>query len=205
MRQLLHTVHFLKIRLMAKRPIPEINAGSMADIAFLLLIFFLVTTTMSTNTGMQRKLPPPPEKVDNTKIDVKERNVMVVMINMDNNIAIKGMPINLSDICERTKTFFKNPNNDENLPEKKMKDIPFFGNYPVSKGVVSLQTDRATNYEKYLQVNNELVRAVNELREEKAMEKFGMKFDELPKEKQEAVSEVYPLNISEAEPKRITK
>ena len=176
----------------------------MADIAFLLLIFFLVTTTMSTNTGMQRKLPPPPDKDQKNKdIDVKERNVMVVLINMNNDIAIKGKPIRLKDICEKTKKFFKNPNNDENLPEKKMKDIPFFGNYPVSKGVVSLQTDRNTNYEKYLQVNNELVRAVNELRDEKAMEKFGMKFDDLDKDKQKAVAEVYPLNISEAEPRRI--
>ncbi len=192
---------------MARRPLQEINAGSMADIAFLLLIFFLVTTTMSTNTGMQRKLPPPPEKEKkDDKIDVKERNVMVVLINKDNNIAIKGKPIQLKDICERTKLFFSNPNNDENLPEKKIKDIPYFGKYPVSKGVVSLQTDRNTNYEKYLQVNNELVRAVNELRDEKAMEKFGMSFDELgkvDKDKQKAVGQVYPLNISEAEPRRI--
>ncbi len=189
---------------MARRPLQEINAGSMADIAFLLLIFFLVTTTMSTNTGMQRKLPPPPDpkqKIDETK--VKERNVMVVLINKDNNIAIKGKPIQLKDICEKTKLFFSNPNNDTNLPEKKIKDIPFFGKYPVSKGVVSLQTDRNTNYEKYLQVNNELVRAVNELRDEKAKEKFGMKFDDLDKDKQKAVAKVYPLNISEAEPRRI--
>ncbi len=189
---------------MARRPLQEINAGSMADIAFLLLIFFLVTTTMSTNTGMQRKLPPPPDpNQKNDEKNVKERNVMVVLINKDNNIAIKGRPIQLKDICEKTKKFFLNPNNDENLPEKKIKDIPYFGKYPVSKGVVSLQTDRATNYEKYLQVNNELVRAVNELRDEKAKQKFGMPFDELDQDKQKAIKEVFPLNISEAEPRRI--
>ncbi len=190
---------------MARRPLQEINAGSMADIAFLLLIFFLVTTTMSTNTGMQRKLPPPPDpKVKNDETKVKERNVMVVLINKDNNIAIKGKPIQLKDICEKTKLFFTNPNNDENLPVMKIKDIPFFGKYPVSKGIVSLQTDRNTNYEKYLKVNNELVRAINELRDEKSMQKFGMKFDDLDKEKQKAVKEIYPLNISEAEPRRIS-
>ena len=193
---------------MAKRPLPEINAGSMADIAFLLLIFFLVTTTMSTNTGMQRKLPPPPDPKQKDKdVDVHERNVMVVLINKDNNIAIKGKQIQLKDICEKTKTFFKNPNNDEDLPEKEIKDIPFFGKYPVSKGVVSLQTDRATNYEKYLKVNNELVRAINELRDEKSKQKFGMSFDELgkvDKDKQKAVAKVYPLNISEAEPRRMS-
>lgn len=189
---------------MARRPLQEINAGSMADIAFLLLIFFLVTTTMSTNTGMQRKLPPPPDKTEKPDIDVNERNVMVVLINKDNNIAIKGLPIQLKDICKRTKLFFTNPNNDEDLPEKEPKDIPFFGMYPVSKGVVSLQTDRNTNYEKYLKVNNELVRAINELRDEKSMQKFGMKFDDLGEKKQEAIGNIYPLNISEAEPRRIS-
>ncbi|NOZ35200.1 MAG: biopolymer transporter ExbD [Chlorobi bacterium] len=193
---------------MARRPLQEINAGSMADIAFLLLIFFLVTTTMSTNTGMQRKLPPPPDpKIKNDEAKVKERNVMVVLINKDNNIAIKGKPIQLKDICAKTKLFFTNPNNDKNLPEKKIKDIPFFGKYPVSKGIISLQTDRATNYGKYLKVNNELVRAIDELRDTKAMQKFGMKFDELGKvnkDEQKAVSQIYPLNISEAEPRRIT-
>ncbi len=191
---------------MARNEVQEINAGSMADIAFLLLIFFLVTTTMSTNTGMQRKLPPPPdnEKVD-VDVDVKERNVMVVMINMDNNIAIKGKPILLKNICENTKKFFLNSNNSEDLPEKKEEDVPFFGKVKVSQGVVSLQTDRNTNYEKYLQVQNELVRAVNELREELSMRKFGIPFEELSEEKQKAVGKVFPLNISEAEPRQMIK
>ena len=190
---------------MARRPLQEINAGSMADIAFLLLIFFLVTTTMSTNTGMQRKLPPMPD--DDKKeeiIEKKERNVMVVLVNRDNNIAIKGRPILLKDVYEKTKMFFENPNNDENLPEKDLKDIPFFGQVYVSIGVVSLQTDRNTDYNKYLQVQNELVRAVNDLRNEISKQKFGMAFDDLEKDKQDAVGKVYPLAISEAEPRRMS-
>ena len=189
---------------MAKRPLQEINAGSMADIAFLLLIFFLVTTTMSTNTGMQRKLPPPPDKEKPDEIEIIERNVMVVLVNKDNIIAIKGRPVLLTDICEKAKEFFSNPNNSENLPQKKEKEIPFFGTYMVSKGIVSLQTDRNTNYEKYLQVQNELVRAVNELRDELSLQKFGMKFEDLDDDKQDAVGDAIPLAVSEAEPRRMT-
>jgi len=189
---------------MARRPLQEINAGSMADIAFLLLIFFLVTTTMSTNTGMQRKLPPMPEEQDEQEIEMNERNVMVVLVNKDNNIAIKGRPILLKDVYDKTRDFFLNPNNDENLPDKEMKEVPYFGNVMVTKGVVSLQTDRNTNYKKYLQVQNELVRAVNDLRNEISKKQFGMPFDDLPEEKQDAVGEIFPLAISEAEPRRMT-
>lgn len=190
---------------MARRRLSqEINAGSMADIAFLLLIFFLVTTTMSTNTGMQRKLPPMPEEEEKQDIEMQERNVMVVLVNKDNNIAIKGRPILLKDICDKTKDFFQNPNEDPNLSDKKEpQEIPFFGMVRITKGVVSLQTDRNTNYQKYLQVQNELVRAVNELRDELSKQKFGMPFDELGEKEQEAVGEIYPLAISEAEPRRM--
>jgi len=187
---------------MARRQLTEINAGSMADIAFLLLIFFLVTTTMSTNTGMQRKLPPM-EDVDNPP-PVKERNVMVVLVNQYNVIAIKGRPIALNQITEKAKEFFSGQRRDD-LPELKTKNIPFFGDFPVSKGLVSLQTDRNTSYEKYLQVQNELVRAINELRNEKSMEKFGMKFDDLDEDRQDAVAMAIPLAVSEAEPRRMTK
>jgi len=185
---------------MAKRQLTEINAGSMADIAFLLLIFFLVTTTMSTNTGMQRKLPPMEDVIDPPP--VKERNVMVVLVNKDNVIAIKGRPIALNRITETAKTFFSNPRNLETLPEVKFKEIPFFGKYPVSKGLVSLQTDRNTNYETYLKVQNELVRAISELREDKAKQKFGMSYDDLEEDQRKALNKAIPLAVSEAEPRR---
>ena len=187
---------------MAKRQLSEINAGSMADIAFLLLIFFLVTTTMSTNTGMQRTLPPMKDVKDPP--EVKERNVMVVLVNKDNVIAIKGRPVQLSRITEKAKEFFSGKRRD-NLPELKDEEIDFFGIYPVSKGLVSLQTDRNTSYEKYLQVQNELVRAINELRDEKSLQKFGMHFEDLSDEKKEAVGKAIPLAVSEAEPRRMVE
>jgi biopolymer transport protein ExbD len=190
---------------MAKRPLQEINAGSMADIAFLLLIFFLVTTTMNTNTGMQRKLAALPEKDVKTSVEMIKRNVMIVLINKDNKIAIGGNPIHISNVTEKAKLFFKNPNNDPNLSEKTSKEIPFFGMINVTKGVISIQNDRGTSYEKYLQVQNELVRAINELRDEIAMEKFQLHYNELSGNKKEAVEEIYPLAISEAEPMEIIK
>jgi biopolymer transport protein ExbD len=190
---------------MARRPLQEINAGSMADIAFLLLIFFLVTTTMNTNNGLQRTLPPFDEKKMEKPPEVKERNVMVVLVNKDNIIAIKGRPIALNKITEKAKEFLSNPQRSENLPEVNYKDIPIIGNYPVSAGIISLQTDRNTSYEKYLQVQNELARAVNELRDEKSREVFGISFEDLEEEKKDAVSKAIPFSISEAEPRKMTQ
>ncbi len=191
---------------MAKRPLQEINAGSMADIAFLLLIFFLVTTTMDTNTGMTRKLPPPPED-DKKEIDikVKERNVFVVLINRNNQLAVEGKLTNIGNLCEKTKEFFKNPSDDPNLSARKEKSkyIEFFGDIKISAGVVSLQNDRGTSYEKYIAVQNELLKAVNELRDELAMQRFGKRFDDLPEAESKAVKKYYPLAISEAEPMEI--
>ncbi len=187
-----------------KRKLEEINAGSMADIAFLLLIFFLVTTTMDTDEGMMRQLPPPPEsEEEKPDIDVKERNVYVVLINRNNELAVEGNLTNINDLCEMTKEFFKNPLDKKNLSERKTKNIPLWGEVEVSAGVVSLQNDRRTKYDKYMKVQNELVRAVTELREELAMQRFGVAFEDLKDDQKEAVKAYYPLSISEAEPRAI--
>ncbi len=189
---------------MARRALTEINAGSMADIAFLLLIFFLVTTTMSTNTGMQRKLPPPPEK-DVKPPEVHARNVMAVLINKDNFIMVNSVPMQLNRITEKAKEFLANVNRREDLPVFENKEVPILGNVPVSKGIISLQTDRNTQYEKYLQVQNELMRAVAELRDARSMKEFGAHFDDLEGDRLDAISKAIPLAISEAEPRRSVK
>ena len=186
---------------MSKREIQEINAGSMADIAFLLLIFFLVTTTMDTNQGMMRKLPRlPRENID--QIKVKERNVFAVLINKNNRLFVENRLTDINDLCEKTKEFFVNPNNDPNLSAKKdtAKIIPYFGPVKISAGVVSVRNDRGTSYEKYIKVQNELLRAINELRDEKSLKKFGQHFDDLAPDKQAAIKKYYPVAISEAEP-----
>ena len=206
---------------MAKRPLPEINAGSMADIAFLLLIFFLVATTMDVDTGITRLLPPIPEKEqEQLDIKVKERNVLVVLINKDDQLMVEGQIMNLAELKEKTIEFFSNPLDDPDLPEKEPVSIDFplgqSARFPngtaelmVSKGVVSLQNDRSTTYGKYLNVQNELVAAVSELRNQFSLEYFGRKYDDLDPKNSideaiiEGINKVYKMNISEAEPKNI--
>ena len=101
--------------------------------------------------------------------------------------------------------FLTNPRNDENLPERVMTDIEGFGQYPVSKGVISLQNDRGTSYRQYIAVQNELVKAVNEIRDEFSLNNYGKKFIQLDEEKQEIVKKAIPQQISEAEPKDVAK
>lgn len=197
-----------------KRKIQEINAGSMADIAFLLLIFFLVATTMNVDTGLVRMLPPmPPENQKQDDVKVKERNLLLVLISGSGNI-MAGTPgnqaiIDLRQLKDRAKEFILNPMDDENLPEKKIEEFELPDGskwtYPVSLGVISLQTTRDTGYQSYIMVQNELTRAFNEVRDEVAMQKFGDKFSNLNEEQRKVVSGAVPLKISEAEPRTIKK
>ncbi len=185
------------------RKTPEVPATSLADIAFMLLIFFLVTTTMDVDSGLERKLPQwvdPSEINDDQKI--KERNIFVVLVNKDNNLMVENEYSQIEDLRERTKEFMKNPGNQKDLPEKEAKEIPFFGEVMVTKGVISLRNDLDAKYGTYIAVQNELVAAINELREELAKEKFGKSYADLESAKQDAIRKIYPSKISEAEPKR---
>lgn len=188
---------------MGKRDVQEVNAGSMADIAFLLLIFFLVTTTMDTDSGLSRMLPPPVPEDQETPPPIKDRNVFEVLINAQNRLLVENEPMELRELRDAAKEFIQNPLDEEGLPEKEEKQIEYFGIYPVTKGVISLQNDRGTQYQMYLSVQNELAAAYNELRNELAQSKFGKKFDELEEDKQDAIRDIYPQKISEAEPKNI--
>ena len=186
-----------------KRKVPGLNATSTADISFILLIFFLVTTSMDTDTGLARRLPPPPEDENSeAEIDVKERNVLNVKVNSLGQIMVNGDMLDISLLCDRAKEFVKNENNDPNLPEKHAKNIPLLGMCAVTdKHVISVQTDRGTSYNVYFQIQNELVRAYNELRDELSKAKFGKPYANLTEEQQEAIRGYYPQKISEAEPK----
>jgi len=188
---------------MARRELQEINAGSMADIAFLLLIFFLVATTMDIDSGLSRKLPPIPEENQQDDSKVKERNVVVVLINSHNQLLVEGKPMQVRNLREKIKEFIANPLDKADLPEKKLTEVEYFGTYPVSKAIVSLQNDRGTNYKTYLAVQNELVAAYNELRNELALQKWGKIFNELKENEKKAIKKIYPQRISEAEPKNI--
>lgn len=178
----------------------------MADIAFLLLIFFLVTTTMDVDTGISRKLPPmpetPKEQIQETKI--KERNLFIVLINKDDLLLVQGELMEIRDLKNKAKEFILNENNSKNLPIKEDTYIPELGrNYMVSKGVISLQNDRGTSYGKYIEVQNELVAAYNEVREDAAFAEFGKSFDDLDERQQDAIKKMHPQRLSEAEPKNI--
>ena len=187
-----------------KRAIPEINASSMADIAFLLLIFFLVTVTMDVDTGITRKLPPPVES--NEEINFNQRNIFEILVNSANQLLVEGKPGSLATLKEDTKHFFLNPNDEANLPEKKLERVDLMGDVYISKGVVSLKNDRGTSYEMYIKVQNELTRAFQEMRDELSVEKFGVKYENLTDPaKQEAIQTVIPIAISEAEPEDIGK
>ncbi len=189
------------------KPVPEINGGSMADIAFLLLIFFLVTTTMDIDSGLARRLPPmPDENQKQDDVKVNRRNIMVVLINKSDRLFAGNQPTEVSMLRQAVKEFILNPSNDPTKPEKEMKDLGLgLGEYPVSKGVISLQNDRGTSYDAYIQVQNELVAAFNELRNDFSMAKFGKLYIGLDDEQQEVVRKAIPQSISEAEPKDVGK
>ena len=188
------------------RPSGEFNAAPMADIAFLLLIFFLVATTFDVDTGIMRKLPPIPDEQQQRQQEnkqIKDRNVFEVLINSSDQLLVEGERMQVSNLRERAKEFIANPNNETDLPEMEVKEVPFFGQRECTKGIISLQNDRGTSYEMYIKVQNELTAAYNELHEQLAMQKFGKKYSELEKEKQDAIDEIYPMIISEAEPKDV--
>ncbi|MFT6946475.1 MAG: biopolymer transport protein ExbD [Vicingaceae bacterium] len=197
---------------MARRESPEINAGSMADIAFLLLIFFLVTTTMDVDTGLTRKLPPPIEEELDNPPEIRERNVFQVLVNANDDLLVEGEPMLVSNLRAEAKLFIVGDASDESMPEFKDTDVPLLGRMPVSKQIVSLQNDRGTSYEMYIKVQNELVGAYNEVREEYAQRKFGKTMQQLEdgaqatelfEQQLKAVKKVYPQRISEAEPKNV--
>ncbi len=185
------------------RKVPEINSGSMADISFLLLTFFLVTSSINVDKGISRKLPPPIDKNAEAP-DIKKRNIFVVLVNAQDRLLVNGSEGDIALLKDKAKEFLENANNDENLPEKKVEYVDLLGNVTISKGVISLQNDRGTSYDMYINVQNELTKAVNELRDKLSEEKFGVKYNNLKNEDyQKAIQKAIPVSISEAEPKNV--
>ena len=187
-----------------KKKVPDLNAGSMADISFLLLIFFLVTTTMDTDSGITRRLPPP---VENPEMDVKvkERNIMNVLINKYDKLLVNGKPGDVATLKDMTKEFITPRPSDEKAPEVEVKDIELIPEaVMISKGVVSLKNDRGTSYLMYIKVQNELARAFNEMKDEMSLKYFGQHYTDLTDEdKINTINKAVPVRISEAEPEAI--
>jgi len=171
-----------------KKSAPEVNAGSMADIAFLLLIFFLVTTTIETDKGITVKLPPwsdePPEP---TKLN--ERNVFSVLVNANDQLLVRGEPASIDNLRERAKEFISNPQGRPDLASR-----------PTS-AIISLKNDRGTTYKAYLEVYNELKAAYDELWKDESLKMYGVPYsDELTTDQKNAIKLKIPFVLSEAEP-----
>jgi biopolymer transport protein ExbD len=194
-----------------KRKVPGLNTTSTADISFMLLIFFLVTTSMDTDKGLARRLPPPPQpNEENSQIDVKERDVMYVRMNANDQLFVSDGNgegyIGLPELKPRAIKFIKNESNAPDLPELHQVNIKGLGMCAItSKHVISVQCDRGSSYNAYFQVQNELVAAYNEIRDELGKAKFGKVYKLCNDAQQEAIRTYYPQKISEAEPKNFKK
>ena len=191
-----------------KKKVPGLNQSSTADISFILLIFFLITTSMDTDMGLARRLPRPPEEnQEDATMDIKSRNILYVQMNSAGQLWVKDEMESgyedLKNLRNRVKEFVKNEKNLSKYPEKHVKNIDILGQcFVTDKHVISVQTDCGTPYAVYFEVQNELVAAYNELRNELSKQKFGRPYDALGDEEKVAVRAYYPQNISEAEPKK---
>ncbi|MCS6980469.1 MAG: biopolymer transporter ExbD [Flavobacteriales bacterium] len=198
-----------------KRELQEINASSMADIAFLLLVFFLVTTTFDSDYGIQRKLPEKRKDQPEVEKETKRRNAFVILVNREDRILVNGEEGDIRKLKDDVIEFILNPQNKDNLSEKKTIKSKYFGDVQVSKGVVVLQNDRGTSYKRYIEVQNVLAKAFNEMRNNLARQYFNTSYDELKylaeradkdaMDKVDAIEEIMPLSISEAQPKNVGK
>ena len=202
------------------RKSPEVNAGSMADIAFLLLIFFLVTTTIETDSGINRKLPPMDEIIDPPVI--KERNIFTVVVNKNNMILVEEKLMDLSDVRSSAVKFLDNGGGIgeeecsycEGEKDRSSSDNP-------EKAIISLKNDRETDYKVYISVHNELVAAYNELRNREFIRLYPQenmdyvqadkkytdpRTDKIVKEKLKeklgVIKLMFPMKLSEAEPNK---
>jgi len=151
---------------MAKRSAPEVNAGSMADIAFLLLIFFLVTTTIPKDSGITRKLPPIEENDED--VIIKEKNIFTVLLNGKDQLLVEDELMEIKDLRKAAVKFLDNGGDGTCTYCKGAKD-PKSSDNP-DKAIISLKNDRQTSYAAYITVQNELVAAYNQLRNRRALE-----------------------------------
>ena len=205
---------------MARRENPEINAGSMADIAFLLLIFFLVTTTMNVDSGVSKKLSEKPPPNYEPPI-IKEKNIFEVNINRKNELLVEKERMELKDLKAAAMKFIDNGGGigkpgEDGTPGTACdycqgERLETSSDHP-NKAVISVQSDRGTEYGTYIAVQNELLKAYRELRNRLARQRYNMSFEELEeaykddknneslKKKVEDIKMAYPQIISDAEP-----
>jgi len=203
---------------MARRSTPEVNAGSMADIAFLLLIFFLVTTTIEKDKGIARQLPPIEDVIDPPII--KQKNLFIVNVNRNDQLLVEEKLMDVKDLRQAAINFLDNGGAPSGSPEYcsfcQGKRSPSSSDNP-EKAIISVQNDRLTSYKMYIIVQNELVAAYNYLRNRESQRLYGWEFTKMKRdvdesnysgnveamrEKLEIIQKLIPLKLSEAEPKK---
>ena len=201
---------------MAKRSAPEVNAGSMADIAFLLLIFFLVTTTIETDRGISRKLPPIQDENVEPPV-IKQKNIFTVIVNRNNDLLVEDELMELKDLRKAAMDFLDNGagSGEDGCDYCQGAKDPTSSDNP-EKAIISLVNDRKTEYRTYISVQNELVAAYNMLRNREARRMYGKDFTEMEanlndpnykgnkdqlEERVNTIKDMYPQKLSEAEPK----
>ena len=165
---------------MGRRSSPEVNAGSMADIAFLLLIFFLVTTTIETDSGISRKLPPIEE--DQEDVIIKQRNIFTVLLNGKDQILVEDELMVLEDVRAAAIEFLDNGGGkgDDGCDYCKGDRDPSSSDNP-DKAIISLKNERETSYAAYISIQNELVAAYTHLRNIRAEDLYGESYEEMMK------------------------
>ena len=190
---------------------PEVNAGSMADIAFLLLIFFLVTTTIETDAGLDRMLPPiePPDQ----EVVIKQKNIFTGNIHKKGQLLVEDNLMEMKDLRKAATAFLEN-GADGTCTYCKGKKDPSSSDNP-NKAIISLKNDRETKYSTYITVQNELVGAYNDLRNREAQRLYGKDFTDMEadyldpetpssirddlKDKVKRIQDMFPQKLSEAE------
>lgn len=164
---------------------PSVNAGSMADIAFLLLIFFLVATTIGRDKGIDVVLPP---VYDGEPGRVTDRDVLSLLVNADDMMMIEGVASTKADLETQLITFITNPEQSQSLPSRP------------DRAIISIRHHEETSYEAYLDIYSMIKQAYQQLREDEALSRYGLTFDLCSVEQRNAIRKLYPLRISEAEP-----
>lgn len=205
---------------MAKRSAPEVNAGSMADIAFLLLIFFLVTTTIETDSGLNRKLPPMEDQVDPPII--REKNIFTVVVNKNDQLLVEEELTDIQDLRSLAVAFLDNGGGvGEEACDYCQGERDEASSDNPDKAIISLKNNRETSYKVYIAIQNELVAAYNELRNREFLRLYpnvGLNFVDAQKKyddprtsvndseelkpKLDVVKQMYPQKLSEAEPSK---
>ena len=188
----------INIKLLTEDLLEILSPKDLKKPLYKMLLIWFWSTNVNVDVGITRTLPPP---TDFEEKQIKQRNILIVLITEKNELFVNSEKTKINELKNIVKEFYSNPNNSPTLSEKKFTEIDLLGNQQISKGIVSLQNNRGVYYEFYIQVQNIIVAAINELRNEFAMQFFKKEFNNLNKEQQKAIQIKYPFSISEAEPK----